>query len=65
MLKDTLNQLDLSTLTTTGLILFFIIFIAVTLYALTRTPGQAEQWSRIPLTFEITKDEPRRHEEQP
>ncbi len=56
MLKETLTHLDLSVLTTAGLVLFFIVFVAVTFYALTRTPKQAEQWSRIPLTSETRKN---------
>lgn len=50
MLKELLTQLDAAKLSTSGLILFFIVFVAVTLYAITRTPRQAEAWSRIPLT---------------
>jgi cbb3-type cytochrome oxidase subunit 3 len=49
MLKDVLTQMDTTALTTTGLILFFVVFIAVTLYALTRAPRQADEWARIPL----------------
>lgn len=52
MFKDILNQLDMTALTTSGLILFFIVFVGVLFYAMTRAPQQAEQWSRIPLTSE-------------
>ena len=52
MFKDVLNHMDLSALTTAGLVLFFIVFVAVTFYAFTRTPKQATQWSRIPLAQE-------------
>jgi cbb3-type cytochrome oxidase subunit 3 len=59
MLKETLSQLDTAALTTTGLILFVTVFVAVTLYALTRSRQQAEHWSAIPLTSETKED---RHE---
>jgi cbb3-type cytochrome oxidase subunit 3 len=52
MLKETLSQLDWAAMTTTGLILFVTVFVAVTLYALTRAPKQAEAWARIPLNAE-------------
>jgi cbb3-type cytochrome oxidase subunit 3 len=52
MFKDVLNHMDLSALTTAGLVLFFIVFVAVTFYAFTRTAKQATQWSRIPLAQE-------------
>jgi cbb3-type cytochrome oxidase subunit 3 len=50
MFNDILNHMDLSALTTAGLVLFFIVFVAVSIYAFTRPPAQAAQWSRIPLT---------------
>lgn len=56
MLKDTLSQLDTAALTTMGLILFVAVFVAVTLYALTRAPEQADQWSAIPLTGETREE---------
>jgi cbb3-type cytochrome oxidase subunit 3 len=49
MFKDVLNHMDLSALTTAGLVLFFIVFVAVSFYAFTRPPAQAERWARIPL----------------
>ena len=49
MFKDVLTHMDLSALSTAGLVLFFIVFVAVSFYAFTRPPAQAEQWSRIPL----------------
>lgn len=52
MFKDVLNHMDLSALTTAGLLLFFIVFVAVSFYAFTRPPAQATQWSRIPLAHE-------------
>ena len=52
MLKETLSHMDLTALTVAGLVLFFVVFIAVTLFAFTRSPKHAEQWSRIPLNSE-------------
>ena len=52
MLKETLNHIDLTSLTVAGLVLFFIVFVAVTLFAITRPQKHAEQWSRIPLNSE-------------
>jgi cbb3-type cytochrome oxidase subunit 3 len=63
MFKDVLNHMDLSALTTAGLVLFFIVFIAVSFYAFTRPPSQAEQWARIPLTRE-RNGRARRNEEE-
>jgi len=42
--------MSLGDLSTAGLLLFFAVFVAVSLYAMTRPPAQAEQWARIPLT---------------
>ena len=50
MFRELLTQLDAAKLSTGGLILFFIVFVGVLFYALTRTPRQADAWSRIPLT---------------
>lgn len=61
MFKDVLTHMDMSALSTAGLLLFFVVFLAVTFYALTRPPQQADQWSRIPLTSD--PQEPRRPEE--
>lgn len=52
MFKDVLNHMDMASLTSAGLLLFFAVFIGVMLYALTRPPRQADRWSRIPLTEE-------------
>lgn len=55
MFKDVLQHMDLSVLTSAGLIIFFIVFLFVLLYALTRSRSQAQQWAEIPL-----RSEPRR-----
>jgi cbb3-type cytochrome oxidase subunit 3 len=52
MIKDTLSHMDMAALTTAGLVLFFVVFVGVTLYATTRHRRQADQWARIPLTAE-------------
>jgi len=57
MFKDVLTHMDLSALTTAGLILFFIVFVAVSFYAFTRTPAQTAHWSRIPLSRETDRDD--------
>jgi len=51
-MKEIITHLDLSVLSAAGLVLFLAVFIGVLFYALTRTPRQAEEWSRIPLTSE-------------
>jgi cbb3-type cytochrome oxidase subunit 3 len=63
MFKEVLTHMDMSALSTAGLLLFFVVFLAVTLYALTRPPQQADRWSRIPLTREPA-DRQRRAEEE-
>jgi cbb3-type cytochrome oxidase subunit 3 len=62
MFKEVLTHMDMSALSTAGLLLFFVVFLAVTLYALTRPPQQADQWSRIPLTTDTI--DPRRPEKK-
>lgn len=62
MFKDVLTHMDMSALSTAGLLLFFVVFLAVTLYALTRPPQQADRWSRIPLTGDPV--EPRGRDEE-
>ena len=52
MFKEVLTHMDMSALSTAGLLLFFVVFLAVALYALTRPPEQADRWARIPLTHE-------------
>jgi cbb3-type cytochrome oxidase subunit 3 len=52
MFKEVLTHMDMSALSTAGLLLFVAVFVAVTLYALTRPPHQADHWARIPLTGE-------------
>lgn len=61
MFKEVLQHMDLSALTSAGLIIFFIVFLFVTFYALTRSRSQAQQWAQIPLT----SDNPRRTREEP
>ena len=52
MFKEVMTHMNLGDLSTAGLILFFVVFVAVSFYAMTRPPAQAEQWARIPLTGE-------------
>ena len=51
-MNEIITHLDLSALSAAGLVLFLAVFVGVLFYAMTRTPRQAEQWSRIPLTSE-------------
>jgi len=44
--------MSLGDLSTAGLLLFFVVFLAVAFYAMTRSPAQADQWARILLTGE-------------
>jgi cbb3-type cytochrome oxidase subunit 3 len=50
MFKEVITHMSLGDLSTAGLLLFFVVFVAISFYALTRPPAQAEQWARIPLT---------------
>jgi hypothetical protein len=56
MFKEVITHMSLGDLSTAGLLLFFVVFVAVALYAMTRSPAQAEQWARIPLTAERDND---------
>jgi cbb3-type cytochrome oxidase subunit 3 len=52
MFKEVMTHMNLGDLSTAGMILFFLVFLGVTFYAMTRPPSQAEQWARIPLAGE-------------
>ncbi len=52
MFKEVMTHMNLGDLSTAGLILFLVVFVAVSFYAMTRPPAQADQWARIPLTSE-------------
>jgi len=52
MFKEVITHMSLGDLSTAGLLLFFVVFLAVAFYAMTRSPAQADQWARIPLTGE-------------
>jgi cbb3-type cytochrome oxidase subunit 3 len=62
MFKEVITHMSLGDLSTAGLLLFFVVFLAVAFYAFTRSPAQSEQWARIPLTGDretFNKDEER------
>ena len=63
MFKEVMTHMNLGDLSTAGLILFFIVFVAVSFYAMTRPPAQADHWARIPLTGEGESDRRPRDEE--
>ena len=52
MFKEVMTHMNLGDLSTAGLVLFVIVFAAVSFYAVTRPPAQADRWARIPLTGE-------------
>lgn len=64
MFKEVLNHMDLGPLWATGLVILLIVFVLIVLYALTRSPAQADRWARIPLSVEEhERRNPRRDEE--
>ena len=65
MFKEVMTHMNLGDLSTAGLILFVIVFAAVSFYAVTRPPAQADRWARIPLTGEGDDDAgPRARDEE-
>lgn len=61
MFKDVLQHMDLTLLTRTGLLIFFICFIAIVIFAITRPKEQVRQWARLPLS---SGEEPGNEEER-
>ncbi|MEM6673551.1 MAG: cbb3-type cytochrome c oxidase subunit 3 [Planctomycetota bacterium] len=55
MLKDIMGGSGLTVFATAGLVIFVIVFVGITVWALTRKQRKIDQWSRIPLTKD---DEP-------
>lgn len=50
MVKDVLNYLGrYTTLAEIGLLIFFVVFVAVVIRVLTRSRGEVTAWSRLPL----------------
>jgi hypothetical protein len=63
MFKEVITHMSLGDLSTAGLLLFFVVFVAVAFYAITRSPAQADQWARIPLNIERDGDGGHRNQE--
>ena len=64
MFKEVITHMSLGDLSTAGLLLFFIVFLATAFYAITRSPAQADQWARIPLTNERENPNARREPQE-
>jgi hypothetical protein len=65
MFKEVITHMSLGDLSTAGLLLFFAVFVAITFYAMTRPPTQADQWARIPLSGDRDGLRNLEREEQP
>lgn len=50
MFKDVLQHMDLALLRDAGLLIFFICFIAIVIWAVSRPKEQVRKWARLPLT---------------
>ena len=55
MLKDVLSSGALTHFATIGLVIFVLVFLAITAWALSRSKREVDDWSRIPLSKD---DEP-------
>ena len=49
MLKQLLIHMDIARFGEIGLVIFFVVFVAVTVWAISRSRRDVEQWSAIPL----------------
>lgn len=52
MFKDVLQHMDLTLLRDAGLLIFFICFIAVVIWAISRPKEQVREWASLPLSGE-------------
>jgi cbb3-type cytochrome oxidase subunit 3 len=50
MFNDVLTHANMTHWAEMGLIVFFAVFVLTTVWALTRTKDQVQQWSALPLT---------------
>ena len=63
MFKDVLNHMAGATdFASIGLVIFFCVFILITLRTLLRTKTEVGQWSQLPLSDEATPAMETRHE---
>ena len=56
MFKDVLQHANLSHWAEAGLLVFFVVFVGVSIWAMTRPKKTVQQWAEIPLN----SGEPRR-----
>ena len=56
MYKDVLNHADMVHWAEMGLVIFVAVFLLTTLWAMTRSRRQIEEWSAIPLNARPTDD---------
>ena len=49
MFKDVLQHANLAHWTEVGLVIFFVVFLLTSLWALTRSREQVRRWAEIPL----------------
>ncbi|MEZ6016496.1 MAG: hypothetical protein R3F49_15365 [Planctomycetota bacterium] len=49
MLKEVLSDGSLTHFATIGLVMFVAVFVGVTIWVLTRTKGEIQTWSRLPM----------------
>lgn len=49
MFKEIFSHLDMQHLGETGMVMFFAIFIAVAIYAVTRKRKELDYWANLPL----------------
>ena len=63
MIQDVLHSITSETSGKIALVLFFLIFVSIVLWACTRSSGQVKRWASIPLDQDTDGKSPR--EERP
>jgi cbb3-type cytochrome oxidase subunit 3 len=59
MIKEALAGIGLAPFSVGGLLLFFAVFVGVTIWALTRSRGEIATWSSLPLADGLQPVQPR------
>ena len=49
MFKEIFHHIDLGRIGETGMLLFFIVFVAVTIRAILTSRAEMERWAKLPL----------------
>ncbi len=49
MYKEVLNSMNVTYMAEIGLVIFFLVFVGVTVWALTRERAKVARWGQIPL----------------